>query len=218
MTRFLPPLTLAAVLALSLAPLAAAEPQNFGFDKAHSEVGFDIRHIFTKVHGRFNDYSGSVSYDPANLTASSVEVSIADSSIYTANERRDNDLRSPNFFDVAKNPAITFKSTKIIPGKDANHFQVVGDLGMHGTTKPVTLDVEFLGVGPVGVNGHSMGMQAGFIGKTTIKRQDWGITWNRTLDQGGMMLGDDVEITLNIAAVSLDKSPSAPAAPAAEKK
>jgi polyisoprenoid-binding protein YceI len=216
--RILRLLTLAAVLAPTLPAIAAAEPRLFGFDKSHSEVGFDIRHFFTKVHGRFNDYAGSIAYDPGNLEASTVSVSIADSSIYTANDRRDSDLRSPNFFDVAKNPTITFKSTKVIPGKDASHFQVAGDLNMHGVTKPVTLDVEFLGMGPVAVSGRSMGTQAGFVGKTTIKREDWGITWNRTLDQGGMMLGEDVEITLNIAAVSQDKPAAPAAAPAADKK
>lgn len=219
MNRILRLLTLVAALAPTLPALAAAEPRLFGFDKSHSEIGFDIRHFFTKVHGRFNDYAGSISYDPAHLEASTVSVSIADSSIYTANERRDSDLRGPDFFDVTKSPTMTFKSTKVIPGKDASHFQVAGDLTMRGVTKPVTLDVEFLGMGPVAISGRSMGTQAGFVGKTTIKRQDWGLTWNRTLDQGGMMLGDDVEITLNIAAVSQEKPPAAPAAaPAPEKK
>ena len=202
-------LPLAVLLSLTTAALAAAEPITMVFDRAHSEIGFNIRHFFNKTHGRFKDFSGTIAYDPGTLAASSVEVSIVDSTIDTANERRDGDLRSDNFFDVAKYPTITFKSTKVIPGKDATHFQVVGDFNMHGVTKPVTLDVEQLGFGAVGIGGHAMGTQAGFYATTTIKRQDWGITWNRTLDQGGVMLGEDVDIVLSIAA----KTPE-PARPA----
>ena len=212
-------LPLTALLSLTVAALAVAEPVTLVYDRAHSEIGFNIRHIFNKTHGRFKDFSGTIVYDAANLAASTVEVSIVDSTIDTANERRDSDLRSENFFDVAKYPAITFKSTKVIPGKDAAHFRVTGDFNMHGVIKPVTLDVELLGVGPVGVGGRSMGTQAGFYATTTVKRQDWGITWNRTLDQGGVMLGDDVEIVLSIAAKTPEApKPATPAAAASDKK
>jgi len=217
--RFLAILPFAAALTLGLASLAAAEPINFVLDRAHTEIGFNIRHFFNKTHGRFKDFSGTIHYDAANLASSTVEVSIVDSTIDTANERRDNDLRGPNFFDVANHPTITFKSTKVIPGKDANHFQVAGDFTIRGITKPVTLDAEFLGMGPVAISGRSLGTQAGFMATTTVKRQDWGITWNRTLDQGGLMLGDDVEIVLSVAAVTPPPAPPAtPPAPAAEKK
>ena len=195
-------LPLTALLILAAASLAVAEPVTMVFDRAHSEVGFNIRHIFNKTHGRFRDFSGTIVFDPAQLAASTVEVSIVDSTIDTANERRDSDLRGENFFDVAKYPTIAFKSTKVIPGKDANHFQVAGDFNLHGVTKPVTLDVEMLGFGPVAVGGHSMGTQAGFLATTSIKRQDWGIIWNKTLDQGGVMLGDDVDIVLSVAATT----------------
>jgi len=208
-------LPLAAALTLAAAALAAAEPLTLMLDKTHSEVGFNIRHFFNKTHGRFKDFSGTIVFDPANLAASTVEVSIVDSTIDTASERRDGHLRSPEFFDVAKYPDITFKSTRVIPGKDNNHFQVVGDFNLHGVTKPVTLDVEMLGLGPIAIGGRSLGTQAGFTATTTIKRQDWGITWNKLLDQGGLMLGDDVDIVLSVAALS--PPPPAPA-PAAEKK
>lgn len=215
MNRILRVLPLAAALTLAAASLAAAEPLTLMLDKTHSEVGFNIRHFFNKTHGRFKDFSGTIVFDPANLAASTVEVSIVDSTIDTASERRDGHLRSPEFFDVAKYPDITFKSTRVIPGKDNNHFQVVGDFNLHGVTKPVTLDVEMLGLGPIAIGGRSLGTQAGFTATTTIKRQDWGITWNKLLDQGGLMLGDDVDIVLSVAALS--PPPPAPA-PAAEKK
>ena len=215
MNRILRVLPSVALLVLAGASLAAAEPVTMVFDRAHSEMGFNIRHIFNKTHGRFKDFSGTIVFDPAKLTSSTVEVSIVDSTIDTGNERRDNDLRSENFFEVAKYPTITFKSTKVIPGKDANHFQVAGDFNMHGVTKPVTLDVEMLGFGPVAVNGHPMGTQAGFLATTTIKRQDWGIVWNRTLDQGGVMLGDDVDIVLSVAAMT---PPPPRPAPTTDKK
>jgi polyisoprenoid-binding protein YceI len=202
LNRILRVLPTAAFFILATASLAAAEPVTMVFDRAHSEVGFNIRHFFNKTHGRFKDFSGSIVFDPGQLAASTVEVSIVDSTIDTANERRDGDLRGENFFDVAKYPTMTFKSTKVIPGKDANHFQVQGDFTLRGVTKPMTLEVEMLGFGPIAIGGHSMGTQAGFLATTTIKRQDYGIVWNKTLDQGGVMLGDDADIVLSIAATT----------------
>jgi len=190
----------AAVLAVT-ASVAPAAPRNFGIDQSHSEVGFEIRHFFTKVNGHFDSFDGSIVYDDQKLAASSVSVTIADSSINTKNTRRDNHLRSADFFEVDKYPAITFKSTKVIPGKDKEHFQVVGDFTMHGVTKPVTLDVEFMGMGTIAMGGNVMGTRAGFSATTTINRKDFNITWNKALDNGSMMLGDDVSITLNIEAV-----------------
>jgi polyisoprenoid-binding protein YceI len=222
MPRILRLLAITASLTLAAVSFAGAEPLTLAFDRAHSEVGFNIRHFFNKTHGRFKDFSGSIVYDPGQLTTSTVEVSIVDSTIDTANERRDSDLRGPNFFDVAKYPTMTFKSTKVVPGKDANHFQVVGDFTLRGITKPVTLDAEILGMGPVTIGGRSLGTQAGFTATTTIKRQDWGITWNKTLDQGGVMLGDDVDIVLSVAAITPPPAPPAapatPATPTAGKK
>ena len=161
-------------------------------------------YFFSKVHGRFEDYTGTLVFDDKNLAASTVEVSIADSSINTQNPRRDNHLRSDDFFAVEKYPALTFKSTKVIPGKDASHFKVLGDLTMHGITRPVTLDAEFLGMGALSTGGSSMGTRAGFQATTTINRKDYDIVWNKTLDNGSVMLGDDVEIVLNVEAVEKD--------------
>jgi polyisoprenoid-binding protein YceI len=190
--------------------VSLAQPRTFNIDRAHSEVGFDVRHFFNRVHGRFNDYSGSIVYDPRNLAASSVAVTIRDSSVYTANDRRDQHLRTRDFFWVEKFPLITFKSTKVIPGKDETHIQVAGDLTIRGITKPVVLDVEFLGMGPIGIGGNSLGLQAGWFARTTVNRKDFEIVWNKTLDQGGTMLQDDVDIVLNIAGFSADEPAVAP--------
>jgi len=190
------------LFALALgASLASAAPRTMSFDRAHSEVGFSIRHFFSKVSGRFERYDGTIVFDEQNLAASTVNVAIQDSSINTQNERRDNHLRSADFFEVEKYPDITFKSTKVVPGKDKSHFKVNGDLTMHGVTKPVVLDVEYLGMAAIGMGGNNMGTRAGFAATTTISRKDYGIIWNKTLDNGSVMLGDDVTITLNVEAV-----------------
>jgi polyisoprenoid-binding protein YceI len=192
---------LAALTLVTFAGLASAEPKTFTFDKSHSEVGFNIRHFFSKVHGRFENYDGAIKFDENNLAASSVEVTIADSSINTQNERRDNHLRSQDFFWVDKYPTLTFKSTKVIPGGDKSHFQIAGDLTMRGITKPVVLDVEYLGMAPISIGGNSMGTRAGFAASVKINRKDFDIVWNKALDNGAVMLGEDVEIVLNIEAV-----------------
>ena len=201
MKRFVPIAAALIVAALASIRPAAAEPVTLQVDRAHSEVGFDIRHFFNKVHGKFTDFDGTIVYDPKNLTASSVEVTIRDTSIFTANDRRDNHLRTQDFFWVEKYPTITFKSTRVIPGKDDKHFQVAGDLTIRGVTKPVTLDTEFLGMAAYGIGGHDLGTQAGFFATVTIPdRKEYGLVWNKTLDQGGTMLSDDVQLTLNVAA------------------
>ena len=162
-------------------------------------MGFSIRHFFSKVPGQFKDFSGTIVMDEKSPPASSVEVTIQAASISTDNERRDAHLRSPDFFDVDTFPTLTFKSTKVAPaGKDK--VKIAGDLTMRGVTKTVVLDVEFLGMGQVGIGGQSMGTKAGFDATTTVNRKDFGINWNKTLDQGGLMLGDDVAISLHVEA------------------
>lgn len=213
MKRFASLLTgVAFALAVS-ASLASAEPRTYTFDRAHSEVGFNVRHFFNKTHGKFTDYTGTIVFDPDNLTASSTEVTIRDTSISTGNERRDNHLRTEDFFWTEKYPNITFKSTKVIPGKTTKEFKVEGNLTIRDVTKPVVLDVEFLGMGPLAIGGNDLGMQAGFDAKTKVNRKDFGILWNKNVDQGGVMLDDDVELVFSIAAVS--RAPKPAAAPAA---
>ncbi|HTO89735.1 MAG TPA: YceI family protein [Candidatus Sulfotelmatobacter sp.] len=191
------------------ASAASAATETFRIDPNHTNVGFSIRHFFSKVNGRFKDFQGAIEFDARNPAASSVDVTIQASSITTENDRRDADLRSPNFFEVDKYPTLTFKSTKVVLDADktalnpGDHLKVEGTLSMHGVEKPVTLDVTFLGMGAVGIAGNAMGTRAGFDATATINRQDYGINWNKTLDQGGTMLGDDVTITLNIEAGSM---------------
>jgi polyisoprenoid-binding protein YceI len=196
---------------LAIATSAAAAPETFVFDKAHTKVGFQIRHWLTKVDGRFRDFDGKILIDRGNPANSKVDVTIQAASIDTSNERRDADLKSTNFFEVEKFPTITFRSSKVEPkGKDL--YDVTGDMTMHGVTKTVKVPVRhtgFLNLGRV--------EKAGFEVAFPIDRKDFGITWNRTADQGGVMLGDDVDITLLIEANrELTPPVATPAAPAEE--
>ncbi len=195
---------LLSLAAITLATAASAAPAKFTFDPAHTGVGFSIRHIFSKVPGKFTDFSGTLLYDNKALPASSVEFTIQAKSINTANEKRDGHLRSPDFFDVEKFPTLTFKSTKVSAIKDGK-FTVAGDLTIRDVTKPVTLDCELLGEGPFGMGGQSMGYRAGFDATTTIDRKDYGVIWNKALDNGGTLLGDDVRIELHVEAVRQDE-------------
>jgi polyisoprenoid-binding protein YceI len=184
---------------VSFAAAASAAPLTFDIDKVHSQVGFSVRHFFSKVPGQFKDFNGTIVMDQKAPEASSVEVTILAASISTDNEARDKHLRSPDFFAADSLPTLTFRSTKVAPaGKD--RYKVTGDFTMHGVTKSVVLDVEFLGMGEVGVGGQNWGTKAGFEATTTINRKDFGINWNKTLDQGGLMLGEDVAINLHIEA------------------
>src|SRR5262249_49926954 len=155
-------------------------------DPAHTEAGFEVRHFFSKVHGVFHDVDGTIVYDEANPTASKIDATVKVASVDTGNQKRDGHLQSSDFFDGEKNPILSFKSTKIVKsGK--NKFKITGDLTMRGVTKPVTFDAEFLGSSAVSVEGQSWGSKAGFSATTTVNRKDWGINWNKTLDNGGVM-------------------------------
>jgi len=200
-------------LALSLAVASAvqAAPSAWTIDPNHSQVGFSIRHFFSKVPGTFTKYSGTIVYDPEKPAASSVKAEIDAASISTNNEKRDNHLRSEDFFFVEKYPTITFVSTKVTPVGDKK-LMVDGNLTMRGVTKPATLDVTFLGSGP------SMGgeQRAGFEAATKVNRKDFNILWNKVLDQGGTMLGDDVDIQIAVEGVIRPAEP--PAKPGAPSK
>jgi polyisoprenoid-binding protein YceI len=187
-----------AVLAAS-ATFASAAPVNYTVDKDHTEIGFDVRHLFSKVHGRFNDFTGSITFDDKNPAAIAVDATVQAKSIWTDNDRRDNHLRSADFFAVDSFPTLSFKSTQVTAaGK--NKYKVAGNLTMRGVTRPVVFDGEFLGAGAVGVGGQSWGSKAGFVASTVVNRKDFGINWNKTLDNGGLMLSDEVTISLNIEA------------------
>jgi polyisoprenoid-binding protein YceI len=191
---------MAALAGLLLVPsMAAATP--FEVDPVHSSITFKIRHLVSKVEGRFTDWNGTLDFDAENPEASTAEAVIQTASITTGNDRRDNHLKSADFFEVETYPQITFKSTKVEKAGDG--FTLTGDFTMHGVTKPVTLDVEFLGVGD-----HPMGKGAtvaGFTATGTIDRKDWGITWNKTFDSGGTLLSDTVEMVIEVEAVHTEE-------------
>lgn len=161
-------------------------------DPGHSDISFRIRHFMSRVRGTFNEWSGSITGDPANWTRGSVTVTILAASIDTRLDRRDADLRSDNFFDVAKYPTITFKSTGVAISGDS--IRITGDLTIRGVTKAVVLQGTYLGLTP----GNRP--RIGFEARTTIDRTDYGVTWNRIVEGGGVMLGDDVEIEIAIEA------------------
>ena len=190
----------AATFALALfAAVAAAAPVTYNLDKAHTEVGFEVRHFFSKVHGRFTDFDGTIVFDEANPKNISVNATAQAKSVTTNNDRRDADLRSSNFFAADSFPGISFKSTSVTPaGK--NKYKITGDFTLRGVTRPVTFDGEFLGAAAVGVGGQAWGTKAGFAATTVINRQDFGVKWNKVLDNGGTMVDDNVTIELNIEA------------------
>src|SRR5262245_49777920 len=212
-TRFLS-LAGAATLAISLLPGAGAvsASESLKIDRNHSNVGFRVRHINTMVTGRFKEFEGTIEFDEQNKTASKVSATIQTASIDTNVEARDKHLKSPDFFDVDKNATITFSSTGVADVQ-GNKAKIKGQLTMHGVTKDVVLDTEFLGKAkdPRG------DVRYGFQASTKINRKDFGMTWGRALETGGVLVGDDVEITLDVEALvpraPASPSPAAPASP-----
>src|SRR5262245_31138255 len=202
---------LVASLLCLVAASASAETVTYEIDPAHSQVAFSIRHFFSKVPGRFNEFEGKVQYDDKDVTKSSVEVTIKTASIDTHNERRDNHLKTPDFFAADSFPTITFKSSKVSPGTEGK-LKIEGNLTIRGVTRPVTLDAEFLGGGNMG-----QGKIAGWEATTTVNRKDFNVSWDRVLDQGGTMLGEDVAILIGVEART-PRPANAPAASPPTKK
>jgi polyisoprenoid-binding protein YceI len=193
---------LLAILAVlvSIALPVLAELETFTFDKAHTLIGFRIRHVLTKVEGRFKSFDGTIWLDRQSPAASRVELTIQATSIDTGVENRDNDLRSANYFDVAKYPAITFKSTKVEP-KGNDQYDVTGEFSMHGVTKTIRVPVKHLGFAPGKTE------KAGFEVTLPINRKEYGIT------SGGPIVGDDVEINIQVEANKAKPEEAKPAAP-----
>jgi polyisoprenoid-binding protein YceI len=186
--------TILAPLSALLIAHSAFAADTYVFDKLHSTIGFEIRHLFSKVPGKFTDFSGQIQLDEANPEQSSVEVTIETASIDTGVKMRDDDLRSPKFFDVKKFPEITFKSTAVKKTGE-NTADVTGNLIMHGVTKEVVLKVELLGKGA----GPKNSTVSGWDASTALKRSDYGLTWNQIIE-GTQMVGDDVQIELHVEA------------------
>ena len=171
--------------------------RTFKIDKAHSEATFQVRHLITKVRGRFTDFEGTVQFDEATPEKSSVSFTIKTSSIDTSEADRDKHLRSADFFSVEEYPTITFTSTRV--GKISSHqFDVTGPLTIRGTSKEITIPVTYLG----GAKDPWGNERAGFEAELTINRKDFGLAWNAPLEAGGFLVGDEVKINLSIQAVA----------------
>ena len=189
-TRIAAAVGLAAILTLP----ASAASTTWKIDPQHSSAQFAVRHLaLSTVRGAFSKLDGTMTLDDTDITKSSVDVTIDVSTVDTREPDRDKDLRSERFFDVAHYPSMTFKSKKVeqvAPGK----LKVTGDLTIHGTTKEVVLEVE----GPTAPMKDPWGNQRVAVTATTkVNRQDFGVKWNATLDGGGVVVGDDVNITID---------------------
>jgi len=183
----------------SLAAQATAALPAWTIDVAHSEVTFRIRHFMSRVSGTFTDWSGTIRADPARWAEGSVSATINVGSVDTRQEKRDADLRSARFFNADSFPTISFVSRSVAQKGDS--LTITGDLTIRGVTKPVVLKGAVLGVMP------GERPRAGFEVTTTLNRLDYGVAWNRVLEGGGTMLGDDVEIRINIEALRQPASP-----------
>lgn len=169
-------------------------------DPAHSAVEFAVKHMmFSTVRGRFSRFSGTVVADAGDLAKGSVDVEIETASISTGDEKRDDHLRSADFFEAEKYPTISFKSTSV-ESHGGDRYRVVGDLAMHGETNQVELNATFNGSGM-----SPFGMEvAGYTAETEVNRADYGLTWNAALETGGVLVSDNIKITLDIEAAKQD--------------
>lgn len=192
--------------ALTLSSLATAS--TWTIDAAHANAAFAVKHLMVStVTGRLGEVAGKVELDDKDLTQSKIEVTVDVKGLDTRNQKRDDHLRSKDFFEVEKFPAITFKSTKIEKGAGVA-IKVTGDLTIKGTTKPVVLSGELT---EEVANPFSKAVTRGFSGTTTISRKEFGLTWNVAMEKGGVLVGDEVKITVEAEAIKQGAAPAAPA-------
>jgi polyisoprenoid-binding protein YceI len=181
--------------AATLASFASAA--TFDMDPQHSSAGFKVRHLMiSNVKGEFSKVKGSVDFDPSNPASAHIDAVIDVTTINTGEAQRDTHLKSPDFFDVAKYPTIVFKSKKVTRVAGTK-YKALGDLTIHGVTKEVTLDVEATSE----VKDPWGNMRFGANATTKINRKDFGLIWNKALETGGVMVGDDVDITIDVELV-----------------
>ena len=187
-----------------IAPSQSTKPTQWQLDPVHSAAHFSVRHLMiSNVRGEFTKLTGSAQINPADMTKSMVEVTIEAGSLNTREPQRDEHLRSSDFFDVAKYPTLTFRS-KRVEALGAEDFKVTGDLTIHGVTKEVTLDVE----GPTpSVKDPWGNIRAGVTASAKINRKDFGLVWNAVTEAGGVVVGDEVKIT--IEAELIQQAPAA---------
>ena len=204
------PLSALALLALVVLPAfqapgrVPAPPATYTIDRSHSEVVFRVRHLgISTVSGRFRDFEATVTVDPARLASFQTRATIQAASIDTENERRDNHLKSADFFDVAQHPTITFESRRVrnVRGRT---FLVDGTLTMHGVTRPVTLSAEYLG----SVRDARGNEKLGFTATGRINREDFGMTWNQAIEAGGVLVSKEVDLQLNVQVVRQNPPPA----------
>ncbi|MDZ4797060.1 MAG: YceI family protein [Bryobacteraceae bacterium] len=183
------------VLAGLLALTGSAFGATWTIDSAHSGAQFSIRHMMVaNVKGAFSKISGTVEYDPGNVSASKVDATIDVTTVNTNEPQRDGHLKSPDFFDVAKFPTMRFVSKRVMAAS-AGKLKLLGDLTIHGVTKEVTFDVD----APAGeVKEPKGGARTGASASTKVNRKDFGLVWNRVIEAGGVVVGDDVLITLDV--------------------
>lgn len=182
--------------------LASAEPHTYTIDKAHSSVAFEVRHLFTPVPGRFTAFDGRVTYDADRPEASSVYIAVQADSVDTRLPARDQHLKSADFFAADEFPQITFRSREV-SAIDDRTLRLIGDLTLRGTTRELTLTADILGLMAI----DDSTVKAGFSTEFEIDRKEFGVSWNRKLDQGGFILGDTVKLRVIL---QLDRSEAGP--------
>lgn len=176
-------------------------------DPSHSQIGFSVKHMMVStVRGRFTDFAGEIEFDEAQPEHSRVDVSIDAASIDTGADQRDAHLRSADFFDADTYPDLTFTSTAVEPA--GSGYRIAGDLAIRGEARPVTLEAKFQGIVP----GMQGGRRAAFSASTRISRKSWGLTWNVALETGGWLVGDEIRIDIDVAAVEVAPAVAATAA------
>ncbi len=186
----------AAIFTIAAVSARGTGTQTWNIDPVHSNISFSARHMMiSDVKGEFDKFSGTITANDDDPKSVEIIATIDAASINTRAGKRDNHLKSPDFLDVAKYPTITFKSVKIEPDGDGK-WKVTGNLTLHGVTKPVVLEV----TGPT-PEVKAMGIRRGASATTTINRQDFGVSFNKTLDSGGLVVGNDVGISIDIEAV-----------------
>lgn len=170
---------------------------NWQVDSAHSSLDFSVKHMMiSKVKGTFHDFNASVEADPADLTTADIQFNVDVSSIDTRNGDRDGHLKSGDFFNVEEHPQMTFKSTNIVKKSDGE-YDVTGDLTIRGTTRPATFALTFEGQSKDPMSGNQV---VGFSGEGKINRSEFGLEWNAALETGGVLIGDEVKIFIEIEA------------------
>jgi polyisoprenoid-binding protein YceI len=190
----------------------------YSIDSVHSNVGFSIRHFLTNVKGTFTDFSGTIDFDPKNPTGLKVDAVVQAESINTNNQKRDNHLRTEDFFHVTKFKTLSFKSKEFKPNgslgpSGEGKGKLMGVLDMRGVKRDITMDVEIHGTMPDFEGNPRVSATATAI----VNRKDFNINWNKALDNGGWVVGDEVKITIEIAASEATPAPQTPPAPAAKK-